>query len=415
MAVFGVSLPFREQIAYFAQKLNLPTGHWTDIFHGEHARAFVVAGANRDAIVEDFRASLTKVTDEGMAYDQFLKDFDRIVETHGWSYRGGRNWRSRVIYQTNVATSWAAGRYKQMTDPAVRSYMPYWRYRHCDTVVHPRLQHLAWNGLVLPWDDGWWQTHYPPNGWGCHCWVEPLSRRDLARLGKTGPDPAPAINWTERRINTPTGPVTMKVPEGIDPGWGYNVGEAAWGRSEQALLMEQAAAWRPTEVPRRAAEANAPPLPDLPVDAPRAALAHPVPRGDVTALRAALRRAIGGDAADFTDPRGEPVRITQAVADHVIEAPDKRWDGREAFWPLIPELVTDPAEVWVDFAGNAASGRVAVRRRYVKVIKLGKVRSLGLVADAVDGYWVALTLFRGKPDYADTLRTGVRLWERPEG
>ena len=58
-AAYG-SLPFVEQIEFFRRKLNLPTDGWTDVRLHEHDWAFVVAGANRDAIVSDFRAAVEK-------------------------------------------------------------------------------------------------------------------------------------------------------------------------------------------------------------------------------------------------------------------------------------------------------------------------------------------------------------------
>lgn len=103
-AAYG-SLPFVEQIEFFRRKLNLPTDGWTDVRLHEHDWAFVVAGANRDAIVSDFRAAVEKAIAGGSTLEDFRKDFDRIVATHGWDYNGGRNWRSRVIYDTNLATS----------------------------------------------------------------------------------------------------------------------------------------------------------------------------------------------------------------------------------------------------------------------------------------------------------------------
>ena len=109
---------------------------------------------------------------------------------HGWDYNGGRNWRSRVIYETNLATSHAAGRWEQLQGA------PYWQYRHADWVQHPRHQHLAWDGLVLAKDDPFWQTHFPPNGWGCQCSVRGMWSRDLEKLGKTGPDPSLKSTWS---------------------------------------------------------------------------------------------------------------------------------------------------------------------------------------------------------------------------
>lgn len=216
------SLPFGEMVRFFLRKLNLPTEHWTDIYTREHDWAFVVAGANRDALVADFRAAVEKAIAEGGTLEDFRRDFDRIVATHGWDYNGGRDWRSRVIYETNLNTAYAAGRYEQL------QAAPYWQYVHADWVTNPRHQHLAWDGLVLRRDDPWWQTHYPPNGWGCQCSVRGLWPRDLAAMGKDGPDEAPEVHLVERLIGqrNPRGPRLVLVPAGIDPGFEYIPGSS---------------------------------------------------------------------------------------------------------------------------------------------------------------------------------------------
>ena len=159
---------------------------------------------------------------EGTTLEEFRKDFDRIVATHGWDYNGGRDWRSRVIYETNLNTAYAAGRYEQL------QAAPYWQYVHADWVTNPRHQHLAWDGLVLRRDDPWWQTHYPPNGWGCQCSVRGLWLRDLQAMGKEGPDEAPEVHMVERLIGqrNPRGPRLVLVPEGIDPGFEYIPGSS---------------------------------------------------------------------------------------------------------------------------------------------------------------------------------------------
>lgn len=160
-AAYG-SLPFAEQIAFFKRKLNLPTQSWTDIYRSEHDWAFVVAGANRDALLADFRTAVERAIEGGISLEKFRKDFDAIVAQHGWDYNGGRDWRSRVIYETNLNTSYAAGRYQQP------QAAPYWQYIHADWVTHPRRQissSLEWTGAgsrrpLL--------AHPLSNGWGCH-------------------------------------------------------------------------------------------------------------------------------------------------------------------------------------------------------------------------------------------------------
>lgn len=223
--VYG-SLPFEEQIAFFRAKLNLTTEAWNDLWQGAHARAFTVAGAMQEDLLTDLRAAIDKAIADGTTLEEFRRDFDTIVERYGWSYRGARGWRTKVMLETNIRTSYMAGRYQQMTHPDVLSDRPFWEYRHGNS-VHPRREHLGWDGLVLPAGDPWWQTHYPPNGWGCKCRVFAVSRDDMKDLGKAGPDQAPddgVYQWRDKR----TGEVHL-VPKGIDPGWAYNVGEAAFG------------------------------------------------------------------------------------------------------------------------------------------------------------------------------------------
>ncbi|MEZ5571185.1 MAG: phage minor head protein [Halioglobus sp.] len=192
MAIEYGGLPFKEAVDYLQGKVNLPTKSWTEIWQGEHTKAFTVAGATKDELLTDLHQSINTAIKDGMTLDQFRKEFDTIVARHNWPYKGGRNWRTRIIYETNMRTAYQAGRYQQQQ--AVKARRPYWQYDHSDFVTHPRPEHEAWDGLVLSADDPWWDTHYPPNDWGCHCSVRALSQRDLKRLGKEGPDIAPLRN-----------------------------------------------------------------------------------------------------------------------------------------------------------------------------------------------------------------------------
>jgi hypothetical protein len=224
----AIDLPFEQAIAFFAQKTNVTTKSWQDVWEAAHARAFSVAGAATQAIVEDFRRAVTKVIADGMTLGEFRKEFDKIVQTHGWTHTGKAGWRARIIYQTNVATAHAAGRYAQMSEPDALAIRPYWQYVHSGN-PHPRLQHKAWDGLTLLADDPWWSTHYPPNGWNCGCFVLPMTARGLARQGRSGPDQAPPLDLRQSLVKK-TGE-TVVTPAGIDPGFAYNPGEAWAGKA----------------------------------------------------------------------------------------------------------------------------------------------------------------------------------------
>lgn len=223
------SVKFKEQIAFFRAKRDVLTESWLDVFGAEHDTAFMVAGANRSALLADFRDAIDRAIADGATLADFRKDFDAIAARHGWDYNGGRNWRSRVVYETNLRQSYNAGTWAQLQ--RLKRYMPYWQYRHSDAVMHPRPLHQSWDGLVLHADDPWWHTHYPANGWGCKCSVHALSERDLRRLGKSGPDQAPPIEWETLTVGQRSagGPRLVRTPVGIDPGFGYAPGRSLGG------------------------------------------------------------------------------------------------------------------------------------------------------------------------------------------
>lgn len=215
MPEFGFNTPFKEQLDFFRNKLNLPTERWDDIVKSAHDRAFIVAGAGKADLLNDLNRAIEKAISSGTGLEEFRRDFDQIVSNNGWNgWTGqgsekGEAWRTRVIYQTNMATSYAAGRYKQLTDPAYLKLRPNWKYVHADGVLHPRPLHLAWHGITLPHDHPFWETHFAPNGWGCHCRIVAVDKWVALKQ--------PPEGWDA--INPKTGEQI-----GIDKGFGYAPG-----------------------------------------------------------------------------------------------------------------------------------------------------------------------------------------------
>ena len=47
---------------------------------------------------------------------------------------------------------------------------PYLMYRIGSSLRH-REEHKSWDGLILPKDDPWRDSHLPLNSWGCKCYT----------------------------------------------------------------------------------------------------------------------------------------------------------------------------------------------------------------------------------------------------
>ena len=396
--------PFKEAADFFAQKVNLPTDAWTDLKEGQHARGFVVAGAKKDALLADFRQALQRAFDEGRTLADFRKDFDRIVAKHGWSYRGSRGWRSRVIYDTNLRTAHAAGRWQQVQ--RLKDRFPYLEY---DAVRDSRTRplHADWDGTILSAGDAWWDTHHPPNGWNCRCTVRMRSERQLRRQGKSVSS-RPAVQTEDRVVRTPSGTANWRTPRGIDTGFGYNVGKAAFGQRLDEATM---AAWR--QQGSQAWERLTPggwQAAGRPGTLSRGSPQTPAPSASPSDRAAYTREILGGEETVAEMPDGSRVHLSaDALAQHTPEE-------RVSDLRFVADTLTSPSEVWLNFERHKGTGRVELRKRAVKAFRLDDGASRVVTAQTVGGRFEALTAEPGDGDAdAPASRVGRLLYSRDGG
>jgi SPP1 gp7 family putative phage head morphogenesis protein len=223
---FGVQ--FKGAIENLKGKLPEGTMAWDDLAGPVHGKVFAIAGATNLDLVADIQKSLVSALEKGTTIAQFRKDFDASVQQYGWTYKGKRGWRTAVIFNNNMRSAHMAGRWEQLLANSDRR--PYLQYRTAgDSRVRP--QHRAWNGLIYPIGDSFWQTHYPPNGWGCRCTIRAYSDGDLGQLGVKPSEP---FDVKTRRVVSQDGEIKDQVPVGIDPGWDHNVGQS-WIAPELSL------------------------------------------------------------------------------------------------------------------------------------------------------------------------------------
>lgn len=413
---------FREQMDFLRQKRGKPTRTWTDAMQGDHDRAFVVAGVTDMAMLEEFHAALIEAAPT-RDIKAFAAGFDRLVEKYGWDYNGGRDWRIRTIFETNIRTSYMAGRLKQMRDPDMVKARPYWEYVHADTRVpmSPRPQHIAFNGLIIRADDPWWDIYFPPNDWLCSCGVRSISESRLRRMGKTGPDRAPDI---QRRPHThrATGE-TVNLPVGVGYGWDYMPG-SLWERGlTPSALIDEAGGLQPEG--RHRVEIDQPtPLADL-IAAARPFTAAPLAEGLAPEdyVRAFLEPfgADIGRAVLWQDQTGTRLPISEAF----FQDRSGMWKvgkrGRQSFTPLMAETLLDPDEIWIGIAAKADPidpdvEELLIDRRYIRV---DPDSGIIVVMEIGRRWWDAVTAYlpqdrKGKPDLSalQRRRGGKLLWKR---
>ncbi len=382
MAIKGVfDLPFKEQQAFFRRKLHLPTEKWNDIRQSAHDRAFVVAGAQKADLLADLHASILEHMDGGGGLESYRKDFRRIVEQHGWTgwtgegTKAGEAWRTRVTYMTNLRTSYAAGRYKQLTENGIKWFM----WKHSGLAKDPRPEHLAWDGLVLPADHPFWKLHFPPQippHWGCRCRVVGVTNPELSKSLGGDPDKQLPKGWDKVDAKHKT----------QGPGWNYApganammplaemvenklfklsapIGAAMWEALAPAIAMERRLAWA-SMVSATATGMQA---------GNQAALAHVAAPATVADLAA---RGVPMATAD--------IWLRDAELLHALrEAKAGRGAGlSEATWRELPALLekatpyldtVDAGIVYV-FDAPEGLGKVAVRVNYASKVRAGVKR-----------------------------------------
>ncbi|PHR19284.1 MAG: hypothetical protein COA37_17795 [Hoeflea sp.] len=409
--------PFKEQIDYFEQKEPRPSKDWTNLKGPDHDRGFMIAGAKDRDMLNDFHTAIGKALKDGTGLQAFRKDFDAIAAKYGWSYKGERDWRSKVIFETNVRTSYMAGRLKQMRDPAVMKARPFWMYRHGMTRKPkvPRRQHQLWDRMVLPADDPWFETHYPPNDWGCSCGVVTLSARDLKRLNLTV-SPSPEV-LTEPAIDPAAGKLTEK-PQGIGHGWDHMPGDL-WQRGLTPSQVETLPGFDMVSID--AAE----PLSDLMASMP-AIKAKEIASGKSpeTYLNAFLKGfgAESDQAVLFRDKVGQALVISDDLFRNGLNELKVMKRGREIHAAQLAEAIRDPDEIWIGVVERPVpddqGGGVErlVDRRYVRVDQ-----KTGLLAifELVGNQWIGRTAFAPKKGLVKTdvnqinkRRTGYRVFKR---
>lgn len=223
-----------EAIRYFQGKGLATSYSYADMLRDEHRKAFTIAKMMDIDLLKDVQDSLDMALSDGVPFNEWRKQIIPVLQAKGWWGKAdmidpltgeakrvtlGTPHRLATIFRTNMQSAYSVGAWDQIEAQAADA--PYLMYDAVDD-FRTRPAHRAWDNKVLPWDDKFWRTHYPPNGFNCRCSVIQLDDNDLESMGLTV-DKSPRAKFVDWK-NPRTGQ-TERIPEGIDPGFDHNPGQ----------------------------------------------------------------------------------------------------------------------------------------------------------------------------------------------
>ncbi len=429
---YAIKLPPRRAISYFKSKGYAISWNWWETWQAAHAKAFTVAKAMRLDVLQTIRTSVDKALEQGVTEQQFSRVLELNLKRRGWwgrqvivdsegkaeSVQLGSPHRLKTIYRTNMNTARAAARYQAQVENA--DDRPYWMYDALED-GRTRPSHAAINNQVFRYDDPFWDSHYPPNGFNCRCRVRALTAGQVEERGLKINQGKGSLDSVRQHvgIDKRTGEVITRPGMAYrgkdarggsftftpDAGWSYNPGkdfpliDPNGGTPDEVLgLLKSQKSFRDFALPK---------LVDTPGE-----LRRPAP--DL------LPRANGREAAlktlnevlaipekgwrEVETPKGlHNVIIAKSYLPHIVE---KRNAARERYANYILPTLQDPLEVWLSEYEDGS-----FRRRFITLFEGDREQSLVIARENKDGSllfnFVPASVAKG--NYLDNQRRGFLL------
>lgn len=197
MATSFERLPDVHAEQHFGQKSIITSAEFANFKAYQHALAFTVAGIADKDMLSEIHKAVKGAIDNGTSFNDFKKSLRPFLIAKGYlaptlgddeqvnkellkSYEKNLNKRLKIIYDTNKATAYAGGQWERLQ--RTKRTFPYLQY--CPSLsTNKRDEHKAYYGIVRHIDDPIWQSIFPPNGFGCKCYVKPLTADEARKIG----------------------------------------------------------------------------------------------------------------------------------------------------------------------------------------------------------------------------------------
>ncbi len=218
----GFNVPFSEAIAAaVARKVVLPDKYYGELQGIARQQAFTISGITSLDQLQQVKDSL----DQALKSGQSFHDWKKTVTESG--ILNLPKHRLDNIFRTNLQGAYMAGKWEKILNNVDRR--PYVMYDAInDSRVRP--SHLALDGIIRRWDDPFWQTHSPPNGYRCRCSIISLTEAQ-AQARSTGDK-----GLNKQPVYTDAKDIVRQAEP--DKGWDYNPSDRLAG-VKQAMANKE--------------------------------------------------------------------------------------------------------------------------------------------------------------------------------
>ena len=255
-----------------------------------------------------------------------------------------------------------------------------------------RDSHAKLNGTILPKDDDFWKSHFPPNGWSCRCRVRAV--------------PAHKKVTPTNKSNLP--------PNAVDSDWDYDVSEGRFfdrfsskNISSVDLHTKEVKLKEQTDY----SDFNMPSLKEIDREIFNEAPSRLAKqKSNKEAYELFKREILQGKKTVKVKTPVTDLLIDEDSLKHIIFN-HTRNDARERFARYILPTLKEPFEVWAVSEKTSQDGYYKKRYNFLKIFKTKKENIFVNVKLLRDGRFTVATIFKTSDlSYLDRMRRGTLMF-----
>ena len=166
-----------------ADKIRRRATYPAETFYSEtipkilRALAFTVSNIEKVSTIQQIQASLASALEAGLSFTQWKEIVTAQDSELGAALENNKKVRLQLVYRNAMNGAYASGGYDFAKENGF--YLRYFAVLDSQT----RPSHGALDGITLPADDPFWNTHTPILGHNCRCTVKSVSPQ-FARSSK---------------------------------------------------------------------------------------------------------------------------------------------------------------------------------------------------------------------------------------